>query len=91
MAVQKQQTGQKNQVDTTGFAIGRQNYLYLIIGFSIVILGFLLMSGGGSDDPAIFSEDIFSWRRITLAPTISLAGFVFIIWAIMKKPKRNPS
>lgn len=85
MAVQKQSGG------TGDFAIGKQNYLYLIIGFAIVILGFLLMSGGGSEDPKVFNEDVFSWRRITLAPIVSLAGFVFIIWAIMKKPKNNPS
>lgn len=85
MAVQKQSR------ETGDFAIGRQNYLYLIIGFAIVILGFLLMSGGGSEDPNVFNEDVFSWRRITLAPIVSLAGFVFIIWAIMKKPKNNPS
>ena len=70
----------------TDFAIGKQNYMYSIIGFAIVILGFLLMSGGGTDNPAVFSQDVFSWRRITLAPFVSLAGFVFIIWAIMKKP-----
>jgi len=69
------------------FAIGKQNYLYLIIGFAIVILGFLLMAGGGTDNPAVFSQDVFSWRRITLAPIVSLIGFVFIIWAIMKKPE----
>lgn len=71
---------------TTDFAIGKKNYLYLIVGYAIVILGFLLMSGGGTDNPAVFSEDVFSWRRITLAPIVTLGGFVFIIYAIMKKP-----
>ncbi len=72
----------------TGFALGRENYIYLIIGFVIIIVGFLLMVGGKSPDPNIFNEkEIFSPRRITLAPIIVLLGFAFEIWAIMKKPK----
>lgn len=70
----------------TGFALGRQNYRLMAIGFGIIVIGFLLMLGGKSDDPAEFSEAIFSFRRITLAPLVVLAGFVFEIWAIMKKP-----
>lgn len=68
------------------FALGRENYKLLAIGFAIIIAGFLLMLGGKSDDPNQFSEDIFSFRRITLAPVVVLAGFIFEIWAIMKKP-----
>jgi hypothetical protein len=77
----------KQETKQLGFAIPKENYLYLIIGFVIIIVGFLLMIGGGSDDPNVFSEEIFSWRRITLAPTVVLFGFVFEIWAIMRKPK----
>ena len=70
-----------------GFALGKENYLYLIIGFVIIVFGFLLMIGGKSDDPNIFNGDkIFSFRRITLAPILVLIGFAFEIWAIMKKP-----
>jgi len=69
------------------FALGRENYKLLAIGFVIIVVGFLLMLGGKSEDPAVFSEDIFSFRRITLAPIVVLAGFIFEIWAIMKKPK----
>ncbi len=69
------------------FALGRENYILLAIGFAIIVVGFLLMLGGKSDDPNVFSEKIFSFRRITLAPIVVLAGFVFEIWAIMKKPK----
>jgi hypothetical protein len=70
-----------------GFALGRQNYLLLIVGFAIIIVGFLLMIGGKSEDPGIFNEkEIFSFRRITLAPVVVLFGFAFEIWAIMKKP-----
>jgi hypothetical protein len=69
------------------FALGRENYKLLAIGFGIIVLGFLLMLGGRSEDPNEFSEKIFSFRRITLAPIVVLAGFAFEIWAIMKKPK----
>jgi fumarate reductase subunit D len=68
------------------FALGRENYKLLLIGFIIIVAGFLLMLGGKSDDPNEFSEKIFSFRRITLAPIVVLAGFIFEIWAIMKKP-----
>ena len=58
------------------------------IGVGIIIIGFLLMTGGGSEDPNVFNEDeLFSFRRITLAPLVVLFGFIFEIWAIMKKPK----
>jgi hypothetical protein len=71
-----------------GFALGRDNYIYLIIGFVIILVGFLLMIGGKSPDPNLFNEkEIFSFRRITLAPIVVLFGFAFEIWAIMKKPK----
>lgn len=71
------------------FALGRENYKLLAIGFAIIIIGFLLMLGGKSENPNEFSEDIFSFRRITLAPIVVLAGFIFEIWAIMKKPKEE--
>lgn len=69
------------------FALGKENYKLLAIGFAIIVAGFLLMLGGRSDDPNQFSEEIFSFRRITLAPVVVLAGFIFEIWAIMKKPR----
>lgn len=69
------------------FALGRENYKLLAIGFAIIVIGFLLMLGGRSSDPNQFSDNIFSFRRITLAPIVVLAGFIFEIWAIMKKPK----
>ncbi len=71
-----------------GFALPKENYTYLLVGFGIIILGFILMIGGRSDNPNIFNGDeIFSFRRITLAPIVVLAGFIFEIWAIMRKPK----
>jgi len=69
------------------FALGKENYILLAIGFAIIMIGFLLMIGGRSEDPNVFNEEIFSFRRITLAPIIVLFGFLFEIFAIMKKPK----
>ena len=71
------------------FALGKENYKLLLIGFGIIILGFILMAGGGSKDPNVFDPRIFSFRRITLAPIVVLGGFVFEIYAIMKKPKHK--
>jgi membrane-bound ClpP family serine protease len=71
------------------FALGKENYKLMIIGVAIIVLGFLLMLGGGSDDPKVFSPAIFSFRRITLAPMLVLAGLLFEIYAIMKKPKED--
>lgn len=71
------------------FALSKENYKLLIIGFVIIIAGFLLMMGGGSKDPNVFDESIFSFRRITLAPMVVLFGFAFEIYAIMKKPKKQ--
>ena len=70
------------------FAIPKQNYRYMAIGCAIIVLGFLLMIGGGNEDPTIFdAAKIFSFRRITLAPIIVIAGFIFVGYAIMRKPK----
>lgn len=76
-------------VDETGFALGKENYKLMAIGFAIIVFGFILMAGGRSDDPQVFNPDIFSFRRITLAPIILFIGFVFEIYAIMKKPKAS--
>ncbi|MGC9344127.1 MAG: DUF3098 domain-containing protein [Bacteroidales bacterium] len=75
---------------TSGFPLGKENYILLSIGFGIIVVGFLLMIGGGSDDPNVFNEEeLFSFRRTTLAPMVVLFGFIFEIWAIMKKPREN--
>lgn len=65
----------------------RDNYMWVIIGLVFLVLGFLLMIGGGSDDPNVFNEAIFSFRRLTLAPVLVLIGFGIQIYAIMKKNK----
>jgi len=80
--VAKKEEGKK-----PGFALGRENYKLMAIGFAVIIVGFILMAGGRSDDPKVFSDEIFSFRRITLAPLIVLAGFIFEIYAIMKRPR----
>jgi membrane-bound ClpP family serine protease len=79
----------KKEHRTFDFPFSRDNYRLIIIGIAIIILGFILMIGGGSDDPNVFNPEIFSFRRITLAPVMSMFGFVFIIYAIMKKPREN--
>ncbi|WP_166924604.1 DUF3098 domain-containing protein [Flavobacterium poyangense] len=63
------------------------NYKILLIGIAVIALGFILMSGGGSDNPNVFNEDVFSFRRIRLAPTTVLIGFGITIYSIFKKSK----
>lgn len=81
--------GKPEPVKKAGFPIPVSNYRMILIGFGIVVLGFILMMGGGSEDPNQFNYDIFSFRRITLAPVVVLAGFGFVFWAIMRKPKEK--
>lgn len=68
-------------------ALGKKNYVMMLIGLGVIILGFVLMAGGGSNDPNVFNTAMFSWRRITLAPIVVIAGFAFEIFAIMKRFK----
>lgn len=77
----------EKQTSHRNFALTKENYKLLAIGFVVVIIGFLLMVGGGSTEEYRFSEEIYSFRRTTLAPIIILAGFIFEVYAIMKKPK----
>ena len=85
MATNKKNVKQSSQ--DVEFAIGKESFKYIAIGVGILVIGFLLMAGGKSDDPNVFNPEVFSFRRITLAPIIVVGGFGFIIWAIMKKPK----
>ncbi len=71
------------------FLFGKRNYIIMTIGVVIILIGFILMTGGGSDDPNIFNEDIYSFRRIRLAPTIVLIGLAIEIYAIMVNPKQK--
>ncbi len=64
---------------------GKRNYKYMIIGLFFIAIGFILMSGGGSDDPNIFNEEIYSFRRIRLAPILVVTGFIIEVYAILTK------
>lgn len=75
--------------DKQEFLFDKINYKILFIGIGVIALGFILMSGGGSDDPKIYSDAIFDFRRIRLAPTTVLIGFGITIYAILKNPKKN--
>jgi hypothetical protein len=78
----------ENKEHKQEFLFGKINYKILLIGIGVIILGFLLMSGGGSDDPNVYSDAIFSFRRIRLAPTTVLIGFGITVYAILKNPKK---
>ena len=73
----------------SGFALSQKNYRFILIGIALIIFGFILMTGGRSNDPQVFNEAMFSARRIIVAPIIVLAGFFFEIYAIMSKPKKE--
>ncbi len=65
------------------------NYKWMLVGVALLVVGFVLMAGGGSDNPEVFNyEEIFSWRRIGLAPIVVLSGFGVVGYAIMKKRKK---
>lgn len=70
------------------FLFGKKNYTFMLIGMAVIILGFILMSGGGSDDPNVFNPAIYNWQRIRLAPTLVLIGFGIEIYAILLNPKK---
>ena len=69
------------------FAFGKRNYKFMIVGIMFIALGFILMSGGGSDDPNVFNEEIYSFRRIRIAPLIVIIGFAIEIYAIITNPE----
>ena len=73
--------------DNSDFIFGKRNYKFMFIGLACIVIGFILMSGGGSDDPNVFNEDIFNFRRIRLAPTLVLIGFGIQIYAILTRSK----
>jgi len=70
------------------FLFGKRNYIFMLIGLLVIALGFILMAGGGSDDPNVFNEDIYNFRRIRLAPTLVLIGLAIEIYAILINPKK---
>lgn len=66
---------------------GKRNYKFMLIGIFFIALGFILMSGGGSEDPNIFNEEIYSFRRIRLAPMLVILGFIIEVYAILTTPE----
>ena len=70
----------------SNFAFDKINFILFAVGMAFGILGFILMSGGGSDE-SVFDADIFSVRRIKVAPVICFIGFISIVYAIIRKPK----
>ncbi|MCH5306430.1 MAG: DUF3098 domain-containing protein [Prevotella sp.] len=73
-------------MDKRDLAFDKVNYILLAVGMAVVVVGFLLMSGAGSTETA-YNPDIFSVRRIKVAPLVCLAGFVSMIYAVVRKPK----
>ena len=67
------------------FALGKKNYILIAAGTVLTILGYFLVSGGGSEDPAIFSEELFNTRRMIIAPIMMLLGLGIVGWGILKK------
>ncbi|CAN1557292.1 Protein of unknown function DUF3098 [Flavobacteriaceae bacterium] len=78
-----------NEENKHEFLFEKINYKILLIGIGVIALGFILMSGGGSDDPNVFNESVFDFRRIRLAPTTVLIGFGITVYAIMKNSKKE--
>jgi hypothetical protein len=74
---------------TKEFVFQKQNYLFLFIGIAFIALGFILMSGGGSDDPEVFNPEIYNFRRIRLAPTLILIGLGIQVYAILLNPNKK--
>lgn len=73
-------------MEKSNFAFDRVNYILLAVGMAVVTIGFLLMSGSGSTDTT-YNPDIFSTRRIKVAPLVCLVGFVAMIYAVVRRPK----
>ncbi len=84
MGEQKRKEASKNE-----FIFGKKNYKFMLIGLACIALGFIVMAGGGSDDPNVFDPSIFSWRRIRLAPALVLIGFGIQVYAILLDPDKS--
>jgi len=71
------------------FIFNKKNYILLISGLLLIILGIILMAGGGSEDPTKFSDEIFNFQRLTLAPILIVSGFILEIFAIMSRSEKK--
>ncbi|MBT8178834.1 MAG: DUF3098 domain-containing protein [Eudoraea sp.] len=87
----KKQKNQQEVKPKAEFIFQKRNYLFMFIGLAFIALGFILMSGGGSDDPNVFNPDIYNFRRIRLAPTLVLIGLGIEVYAILLNPHKKKS
>ena len=87
----KKNRNKNDQQPQQEFIFQKKNYMFMFLGVAFIVIGFILMSGGGSDDPNVFNEDIYNFRRIRLAPTLVLIGLGIEVYAILLNPhkKRN--
>ena len=79
----------KNNKTNKTFVFEKKNYLIMIIGLLFIATGFILMSGGASDDPNVFNPEIYNFQRIRLAPTLVLIGFAIQVYAILFSSKKK--
>lgn len=79
----------KTETPKEEFIFQKKNYIFMFVGIVVIALGFLLMSGGGSDDPNVFNPEIYHWRRIRLAPALVLLGFGIEVYAILLNPNKK--
>ncbi|EAQ99881.1 DUF3098 domain-containing protein [Maribacter sp. HTCC2170] len=85
----KKQKNTPGQAAKPEFIFQKKNYMFMFIGIAFIALGFILMSGGGSDDPNVFNDDIYNFRRIRLAPTLVLIGLGIEVYAILLNPHKK--
>ena len=85
----KKQNGSNGKKAKPEFIFHKKNYMFMFLGITFIALGFILMSGGGSDDPNVFNEDIYNFRRIRLAPTLVLIGLGIEVYAILLNPHKK--
>ena len=85
----KKQQPTKTTVHKPDFVFGKKNYIVMAIGIAVIAFGFILMAGGGSDDPNVFNPEIYNFRRIRLAPMVVLIGFGIEVYAILLNPDKK--
>lgn len=81
----------RKEASKSHMTFGKKNFKWMFIGLAFIAIGFILMAGGGSKDPNVFNEAIFSWRRIRLAPTLVLIGLGIQVYAILLNPDKDQS
>lgn len=87
MAIEAKKTGEKTAEDTRP-VFAKDNFKFMIAGLALILIGFFLMMGGNSNDPNSFKpEEVYSFRRITLAPIVIVLGLLVEVYAIMRRPK----